>query len=185
MKIAAVLLCCCVLCGCVANPDPVDQAMDLRSALLECEKCSFSCVISADYGDQIYSFQMKCESDSQGNLSFTVTDPETIEGISGRISEEGGSLCFDDKVLAFPLLANERLSPVSTPWIFMNTLTSGYIHGCSQEKDVLRIFLDDSFDDALLRVEVLTDNRNVPVYTAIFWNQKQILSADIRDFTIV
>ena len=182
MKLATVVLCACLLCGCSIGDNPIDPAMELRNTLLESSGCEFTSVISADYGDKVYTFQMDCAVDSQGSLTFTVSDPETIRGISGVITPDGSSLRFDDKVLAFPLLANDQLTPVSTPWIFWNSLKGGYISGCSQDSNETCIYLDDSFENAILRVEIITDTENIPIHTSILWNQKQILSADIRNF---
>lgn len=185
MKLAAVLLSVCLLCGCSGSNEPLDKAVSLRNSLLESPQCQFTCVISADYEDRIYTFQMDCTTDSDGNLSFAVLDPETIHGISGMISQKGGSLSFDDTLLAFPLMANGQLTPVSTPYIFLEALKGAYINGCSQEDDQIRIYLDDSYEDALLSVEVLLDSEGKPVQTQIFWNQRLILTADIRNFTIL
>ena len=185
MKLAALVLCVCLLCGCSAEKDPLDQAMDLRNALLTGQECTFSCVISADYAERIYTFQMDCTMDTEGNMSFTVTEPETLYGISGVISREGGGLCFDDKVLAFPMLANDQLIPVSAPWIFLNSLKSGYISGCSSENEGICLYIDDSFNDAVLHMEVQMNSENVPIWADIFWNQKRILAVDIREFMIM
>ena len=185
MKLAALVLCVCVLCGCSAETEPVDRAMDLRNALLSCRECTFSSVISADYGERIDTFQLDCSTNAEGIMTFTVTDPETIRGIGGIFSEEGGSIFYDDKVLAFPMLANDQLIPVSTPWIFLNALKSGYINGCSREGEGICIYLDDCFENAFLRVEVITDSENTPIHTDIYWNQKRILSADIRNFNLL
>lgn len=185
MKVAvAVILIVCLFCGCGAENDHMDLAMELRKKLLEAQSCSFTAVITADYGDALYTFHMACAANSAGSLQFTVTDPETIAGITGSISRDSAALTFDDKVLAFPMLADGELSPVSAPWIFLNTLRSGYLTGCSQEKDGLCIYIDDSFEDNPLHLMIYTDQDAVPVSAEIIWQERRILTLDIRDFTI-
>lgn len=185
MKLAvAVLLITCILCGCTSEDASMDHAMDLRKKLLEAENCSFQTVITADYGDALYTFQMDCAADSEGNLQFTVTDPETISGITGTISQESAALTFEDKVLAFPMLADNQLTPVSGPWIFMNTLRSGYLTGCSREEDGFCIYIDDSFEENPLHLEIETDQEALPVHAQIIWKDCRVLSMDIRDFSI-
>ena len=184
-RIAAFLLSICFLSGCYANSDPISRAMDLRGKLLESSGCSFTAVISADYEDKIYTFSLDCMADSEGNLSFTVTDPQTLSGITGSFSKKGGALTFDDKVLAFPLLADDQIAPVCTPWIILNTLRSGYISGCGQENENLRVYYDDSFENSVLHLEALFDEDDMPIYGEIFWRERRILSADIRNFVLL
>lgn len=184
MKIAAVILVVCLLCGCGAGDEQLEQAMDLRKKLLESQICSFTAVITADYGDAVYTFQMECNTDKEGTLHFTVTDPETIAGITGSISQDRAALTFDDKVLAFPMLADGELTPVCAPWIFMNTLRSGYINGCCEEKSGICIYIDDSFKEKPLHLMIYTDQNSIPVAAEIIWQERRILTLDIRDFTI-
>ena len=177
MKFAAVMLLIgCILSGCNAEDALLKQAADLRKDILEADSCTFQTVITADYGDRLYTFQMDCSADSTGNLQFVVTDPETICGITGTVSQKSSALTFDDKVLAFPMLADDQLAPVSTPWIFINTL--------SKTNDEICIYIDDSYAENPLRLDVYTDIHMNPMHADIFWNQQRILSADIRNFTI-
>ena len=183
MKLAVtVLLICCILCGCTSDDTLLDSAMDLRKKVLAAESCSFQAVITADYGDELYTFQMDCITDSVGNLQFTVTDPETISGITGTIAQDSAALTFDDKVLAFPMLADNQLTPVSAPWIFVNTLRSGYLTGCSREEADFCIYIDDSYQDNPLHLEIETDSRMNPVSVQIIWQDRRVLCMDIRDF---
>ena len=94
-------------------------------------------------------------------------------------------MTFDDKVLAFPLLADGQLAPICTPWILLNTLRSGYISACGQEEENLRVYYDDSFENAVLHLEVLLNEDDIPLYGEIFWRERRILSADIRNFVLL
>lgn len=180
----AVLLVICVLSGCSQKNDQLKQATELRNSILSSSSCNFEAIITADYGDVIYSFQMGCHVDEKGNLSFSVKDPESIAGITGQISKENAALTFDDKILAFPLLADGQLTPVSAPWIFYSTLRSGYISGCSCYGDGLCLYIDDSYEENPLHLEIYTDSQLTPIHADFFWNHQRVLSADIRYFTI-
>lgn len=161
----------------------MDRAMDMRKQLLSSEKCSFHAVITADYGDEQYAFQMDCSATGDGCLSFTVTDPETICGITGTISDDGAALTFDDQVLAFPMLADGQVTPVSAPWLFLNTLKSGYLTGCSKEENGLLLYIDDSYEEHPLRLQIRIDESNAPVYAEIFWQERRVLALEIQNFT--
>jgi len=182
--VSAVILIVCLLSGCRAADDQLNQAMALRKRILEAECCSFQSIITADYGDELYTFQMECIMDKEGRLLFTVTDPESISGITGHISQNDAALTFDDTVLAVPMLADGQLAPVSSPWIFINTLRSGYLTACSTDDDGLCIYIDDSYEDNPLHLEIYTDSNTIPIHADIIWQERRILSLDIRDFSL-
>jgi len=163
----------------------MDQAVDMRKTLLDADGCSFRGKITADYGEMIYLFSMNCVVDSSGNMTFTVLEPESICGITGQISQEGAALTFDDKVLAFPPIAGDQLTPVSAPWIFINTLRSGYLTGYSREESDYLLYLDDSYNEHPLHLEIRTDSHMTPTYAEIIWQDQRVLSLLIQDFEIL
>lgn len=184
MKLTAMIVIMSLLCGCAAVENDMDRVLSFRQQLLQSNECSFNAMITADYEEVIYTFQMSCTVDSSGVLTFTVTDPQTIEGITGTISDNGAALTFDEEVLAFPTLAQGQATPVSAPWIFINAIRGGYLSGCGREGDGLRISVDDSYEDNPLHLEILTDDQIHPVQSEIYWNGNRILSLDIEQFTM-
>ena len=174
-----------LLTGCTFVEEPIDEILELRKSVMESESCSFQSTIYADYGELSYKFQLDCTTDNDGKMHFTVIHPESISGITGMISEEDASLTFDDKVLAIPMLADNQIVPIAAPWVFLKTMKSGYIHGCSKTDDGLLVILDDSFENCPLRVELHLDTTNVPVLADIYWNQYCIMSVMIENFETV
>ncbi len=171
--------------GCTGNHDQMEEALGLRSKLLSAKGCSFDGRITADYGDKTYTFFVKCTSDSSGSVSFTVTEPETIAGISGTLKEGKGSLSFDDTALAFALLADGQLTPVATPWIFLNTLRAGYIASCGKEGEYTRIRLHDSYEADALQLDVWLDKDLQPVQGEILWKDRKILTIAVTNFRVL
>lgn len=168
------------LTGCKSSE--LDKAMELRAQLLKAESCAFDAQVTADYGDRLYSFSMDCQGDSQGDLCFTVTQPESIAGISGSIRNARGVLTFDDTTLEFPLLADDSLTPVSAPWILLKTLRSGYITSVGTEGGRIRLSIDDSFDDDALRLDIWLEEETRPVQADILYRGQKILSLEVSDF---
>ena len=182
-KAAAIILCMIMLCGCEKKDKAMNQAIAFRQNLISSDQCSFSCMIYADYGDIIHSFSMQCEFDSQGTMNFQVTEPETISGISGTIRSNGGELTFDGNALAFPILADGYLSPVSAPWVFMKALRSGYMDSCGEVTEGYLLLLNDSYDENPLQLEVLTDPDFKPINVQMLWQGRRILSVDVKGFS--
>lgn len=163
----------------------MEQAIIFRQKLISSEQCSFNCVIYADYGDIIHSFSVNCEFDSQGTMNFQVTEPETISGITGIIRSEGGELTFDGNALAFPLLADGYLSPISAPWVFMKAFRGGYMDSCTQQADGYLLMLSDSYEENPLLLEIITDSDFIPKNVQMIWQGRRILSLDVKDFSCV
>ena len=174
----------CFLSGCASENQALNQAMELRKAVLEANSCSFLAVTTADYGEEIYTFQMECVADSTNSLRFTVTDPESISGITGEISKESTALTFDDTVLAFPPLADGEIMPVSGPWLFINSLCSGYLTGCSSEEEGICIYNYDRYQENALHLQIYTNADFVPERAEIIYGDRRVLSMDIRNFVL-
>ena len=185
-KSAAVLITIILLLtGCSNAQKQIDRAVDLRSKLLTGNGCTFIAEITADYGDKLHVFALKCQSDSRGDLAFTVEAPESIAGITGTVSQKSSKLTFDNTALDFPLLADDQVTPVSAPWILMKTLLGGYITSAGQEGELLRLTIDDSYEEEALRVDVWLDGENRPVQADILYDGRRILSLTIKDFAFL
>ena len=181
-KCVALCLLLLLLSGCAGPPGEMENALELRSRLLQASGCSFDVEITADYGDRIHTFSMACQGDSKGDISFQVTAPETISGISGRLSGSGGEIVFEDTALALELLAEEQLSPLSAPWIFLKTLRSGCMTSVCREQEQLRLSVDDSYEADPLRLDIWLNPENRPEHADILYNGRRILSLDVENF---
>ena len=184
-RVFTLLLLMVVLVGCSRSSDCLDRAMDLRERLLKANGISFEAEISADYGKKMYEFSMNCSVGQDGALNFTVTEPETIRGISGVISGSGGQLTFDDTALAFDLLADGEVSPISAPWLLIQTLKGGYISTCGMDGDDLRITIDDSYEKDALQLDIWVNDDNIPEHAEILWQGRRVLSIEVEAFTFV
>ena len=183
-KLAALMLIFLTLTGCSKTKDMLDKAMTLRANLLACESCTFDAAITADYGDAINTFGLHCTGDNDGNLEFTVTAPETLAGITGVISAGAGKLTFDDQAVAFPLLAEGQVTPVSGPWILMKTLMGGYLTACNEEEGLLHLMINDSYEEDALDLEIWMDGDSRPVQAEIGYEGRRILTMEIENFQI-
>lgn len=183
-RIAVLLLIIVMLCGCSGGSEQMDRAMALRGKIQQ-KEVTFDAVVTADYGDKVHTFSMECHADILGNVKFQVTEPENIAGISGTISKGNGKLSFDDQVLAFDILADELISPVSGPWVLIETLRSGFLTSCSTEGELLRVAIDDSYAEKALHLEVWLDSNDVPKQCEIYWQGRRLLSIDVKNFAFL
>ena len=183
-RIIGLLLVLLLLSGCSENSDQMDRALSLRSKLQQ-KAVSFDTVLTADYGDKHYTFAMKCEADTIGNLKFTVTEPQSVAGITGSISKGSGKLTFDDKVLTFDTLADNLISPVTGPWVLMETLKGGYLTSSTLEGQLLRLGIDDSYEENALHLDIWLNDGDLPQRSEIFWQGRRLLSMEVKSFTFL
>ena len=174
-----------LLTGCAGKNEPLEKGLAFREMLLASSGCSFTAEVTADYGDKVQIFTMQCTANQQGSLEFTVIAPESISGVAGHVDSDGGKLDFADMVLAFPLLAEETLSPVSAPWIMVSALREGYLTSACMEGDILRLTLNDDYDADALQLDIWLDKENRPVQADIMQEGKRILTVVVTDFQIL
>lgn len=173
-----------LLSGCTNGSDQMERALILRSRVQQAQ-VTFDVEMTADYGDKTYDFSMSCKGDTQGNLSFTVTAPQSISGISGTIAMGTGKLTFDDQVLAFEILSDGLLSPVCGPWVMLKSLRSGYLTSCGAEGDGLRLSIDDSYEDKALHLDIWLGNEDTPKRCEIYWEGRRLLTMHVKNFVLV
>lgn len=172
------------LTGCSGSTKEMDKGLEFRSKLLQANEVCFVAKITADYGDKVYEFSMDCQADGKGDMTFTVTAPETIAGITGCITEDGGKLTFDDIALHIELLTDDQLSPVSAPWIFLKTLRSGYLTSAGMDGEYIRLTIDDSYEDDALQLDIWINDQNLPERVEILYEGRNILSLVVSNFKI-
>lgn len=183
-RLLAVFLLLLTLNGCSVMESEMGKALDLREQLLT-SGCTFDVTITADYTQKIYTFCMKCDADSNGAMTFQVTSPDTISGITGNISDIGGKLTFDDQALLFETIADGQITPVSAPWLLIRTLRSGYLKACGKYDNGIYIQIDDSYEQSALHLDIWTNEYNLPVKAEIQWQGRRILSMTVENFTIL
>lgn len=181
-RVIAVLLLLIMISGC-GSGGSIERGLVLRKKLLNSNGCSFDAVITADYGEKVYTFSMRCQADKNGDLSFSVTEPDSISGITGGIRNTGGELTFDGKVLAFEMLADGQITPVSSPWLFVKTLQSGYFSSCGTWDGGLVLGIDDSYKENALHLDIWLDSDDLPVRSEILWQGRRVVSLEVRNFS--
>ena len=174
-----------LLTGCAGQNDPLAPGLALREQLLGAAGCGFTAEVTADYGDKTYTFTMDCTGDGDGNMEFTVTAPDTIQGIRGVVSGDGGRLTFDGKALAFSLLADGEVTPVSAPWLLLRALRGGYLRSGGTSGEMYCLTVDDSYQEDALRLEVWLDGQNLPVRAEAVWQGRRILSISVENFAFL
>lgn len=184
-RIVLIVLTVLFLTGCSSDGGEMKRALSLREKILSGSACSFETVISADYADKVYTFEMKCRMDRNGTMAFEVIMPETISGVTGTVDYDSGKLTFNEDALLFEVLADGEITPVSAPWAMFTALKSGYIKGCGKQQDGLYMQIDDTYEDKALTVDLYTDAQDIPIRGEIIWEGRRVVSMDVKNFIIL
>lgn len=174
-----------LIAGCSDTPKEIERGLALRSALLQGNGCSFDAIITADYGDAMQRFAVSCQAAQNGEFTFTVTEPESISGITGVITDSEGSLIFDDEALQFDKMAEGRVTPVSAPWVFLKALQSGYLKAAGMEEEMLRLTIFDGYEEDALQLDIWLDRDDRPVRAEILHEGRRILALDVENFVVL
>ena len=91
-------------------------------------------------------------------------------------------MTFDDTALAFELLANGRLSPVSAPWLLVHTLHEGYIVSGTRLDSGMMLSINDSYRDDAMTLNIYLGDDDLPTGAEVFCNGERILSMTVGNF---
>ena len=170
------------LVGCSGADPDMEEALQFRSRCLAASAVTFEAEIRADYRTQVEEFSLACSVDREGAMTFRVLEPEDISGISGTVSGDG-EVAFDDAVLAFPLMAQGRLSPLSGPWVLLRAIRSGAIVSVAREGETLHLTVDDSYADNALTVDLWMEDGELKA-AEIAWEGRRCLTMTVDDFSV-
>lgn len=170
-------------CGCQSEESTLRPAIEFRADLVQAGGCSFSAEVEADFGDTTEQFSLYCEA-QQDCMDITVTAPETMEGITAHITENGGKITYEGMSAEFGLLANGNVSPAAAPAITAACWQNEYISAAGQEDDALyRATYEKNFDEKRLIVDSWFKN-DLPIYAEVCYNNQRILKLTITDFVL-
>ena len=116
-------------------------------------------------------------------IRTTTAVAATIRAIvRGTVRDTEGTVEFDDTVLAFPLMADGRLSPLSGPWVVLKAIRSGCILAAGREGELVHVTIDDSYADNALTVDLWLEEGQVEE-AEIAWEGRRCLSISFDDFS--
>lgn len=103
---------CLLLVSCTGSSDKTEElALDIRAKYLGTESIDTTVTMTADSGGRSYEFKLKFTGTDTGGM-VEVLEPESIKGLTARISDSGATLEFDGAVLDIGALFKDAMSPL-------------------------------------------------------------------------
>ncbi|MCI9156592.1 MAG: hypothetical protein HFF44_06585 [Lawsonibacter sp.] len=128
-------------CGQAGGNQAEELALTIRGEYLTMDGCAARAAVTADYGQRVYQYEMAVSVNGEETL-LTLSAPETVAGLTARMTGEENLLEFDGVAVETGPLDDSGLTPVSALPALLEAAKSGYITACALEED-----------EALLRVD--------------------------------
>lgn len=127
-------------CGQAGVNEAEELALAIRGEYLAMDSCTARAEVTADYGQRVYQYEMTVSAAEEETL-LILTAPETVAGLTARLSGEEGFLEFDGLSVETGPMNEDGLTPVSALPALLEAARSGYITACALEEDgtVLRV----------------------------------------------
>ena len=131
-------------CGKAGVSEAEELALTIRGEYLAMDGCAARAAVTADYGQRVYHYEMAVAV-SGGETLLTLSAPETVAGLTARMTGEENLLEFDGVSVETGPLDDTGLTPVSAVPALLEAARSGYITACALEEDgtVLRVDCGD------------------------------------------
>ena len=128
-------------CGTAGVSEAEELALTIRGEYLAMDRCAVQAAVTADYGQRVYRYEMAVSVNGE-ETSLTLSAPETVAGLTARLSGEENLLEFDGVSVETGPLDGDGLTPVSALPALLEAARSGYITACALEEDGTLLRMD-------------------------------------------
>ena len=128
-------------CGTAGVSEAEELALTIRGEYLAMDRCAVQAAVTADYGQRVYQYEMAVSVNGPETV-LTLSAPETVAGLTARLSGEENLLEFDGVSVETGPLDGDGLTPVSALPALLEAARSGYITACALEEDGTLLRMD-------------------------------------------
>ena len=119
-------------CGPAGVSEAEELALTIRGEYLAMDSCAAQAAITADYGQRVYEYEMAVSVNGTETV-LALSAPETVAGLTARMTGEENLLEFDGVSVETGPLDGSGLTPVSAVPALLEAAKSGYITACALE----------------------------------------------------
>ena len=128
-------------CGSAVVSEAEELALTIRGEYLAMDSCTIRASVTADYGQRVYQYEMAAAVTGEETV-LTLSAPETVAGLTARVTGEDSRLEFDGVSVETGPLDDDGLTPVSALPALLEAARGGYIISCALEEDGTLLRLD-------------------------------------------
>ena len=128
-------------CGAAGVSEAEELALTIRGEYLEQTSCTAVADVTADYGQRVYQYQMEVSVEGE-ETALLLSAPETVAGITARLSGKDSLLEYDGISVETGPLDEDGLTPVSSIPVLLEAARSGYMTSCTLEDEERTLRMD-------------------------------------------
>jgi outer membrane lipoprotein-sorting protein len=175
-----------LLSGCAqGGTNPAEElALQLRTSYLNMTYYDAEANITADYGDQVFTYTLQVEATQSGG-TLTVLEPEEVAGVAITWREGETTLIYDGISLETGALSPDGLSPTDCIPLILTALQRGSITEATLEEgedsSLLVLSLDNPYElsQGSSQITVWADSETYALRRAeIAWEGATVVTAE-------
>ena len=133
MMILCLLLASCGQDGQGGGSKAEQLALEIRTEYIVMTACTASMDVTADYGERVYQYTMDLTYTKEGDTLLTVTAPESVAGVSARLTAGQTALVYEGVRLETGPLSADGMSPVDAVPALLSAAREGFLAECVLE----------------------------------------------------
>ena len=163
-------------CG---NSESTDARMTkIQAAISAASKITAVADIRADYADRVYDFQVRFTgTEAAGEIA--IQKPESLAGVTVRVSDNGAKLIYDGAELETGELGND-LSPVGIIPMLINEWKKGFTDFTVKEKHGM-LTMSTTLPGGAIQKTWFEDENNLPKRTEVVASGRTVLTVEFYD----
>ena len=181
---AALLSAAVLLAGCTAVKDPAARAEDVRTRYDEAETVTLDAAITAELGERTAEYGLHCSwNGTQSDL--TVTAPESINGITAHVSENGTVLEFDDTELETAMPERTGQTPLDAIPCVLEDLVHSEPEQIWEEENTLVLRYETRTEEGVVAKEITCDAQSLVLQRVqIYFNEERVLTCAVENCSL-
>ncbi len=116
-------------------------AFAIQEEMAGATACTAEVSLTADYGERVYDYVLDLAAEGEETV-LTLRAPETVAGITARLTEKDHVLEYDGLSLETGDLDGRGLTPISAVPVLLETARTGCFAACSLEEEGKRLRVD-------------------------------------------
>jgi hypothetical protein len=174
------------LASCAAQQERVeDNALEIRTAIIEAQSISVTSAVTANYGDRVYTFSLDYTESADGG-EIKILAPQSIAGVTARVTGGGVKLVYDGAELDTGVMADGETTPAgAVPTLIAQWRTGFVTSGVSErygERDTFAMTTDIS--DVVSQKTWFDASTKLPIRAEIISGGNLILSVIFEKVTL-
>lgn len=160
-----------------------ERLQEIRTKLDSTGEITLTAVLTAQSEEKILEYMLSCRY-TDGDTIVTIVSPESVAGITARVSGEELAISYGDAALELELLTETGIVPVAVLPNMISALLEGHLQSTSVgiHGEIACIIGEFFADDGLTVSMWFREMDSVPIYGELWENGTRVAWCEISDW---